>query len=105
MVSSNKWQDGVVVEPTEKNRKNVNGASTMETLVSFGIEELERNGSIGWCSDVLYCEVVGQGLQSGEEASTGNCNRNLPRVGDHQNNLKEKCDEVDGFQGVWLRHN
>lgn len=53
----------------------------------------------------FYCEVVGQGLQSGEEASTGNCNRNLPRVGDHQDNVKEKCDEVDGFQGVWLRHN
>jgi len=59
----------------------------------------------GWCSEVLYCEVVGQGLQSGEEASTGNCNRHLSRVCDHQNNVKEERDEVDGFQGVWLRHN
>ena len=56
MVSSNKWQDGEVVEPTEKTRKNINGASTMETLVSFGIEELERNGSINFNLETVLRE-------------------------------------------------
>lgn len=31
-----------------KSRKNLNGASTMETLITFGVEELQRSGSINF---------------------------------------------------------
>lgn len=33
-------------ETTGSSRKNVNGASTMETLIAFGLEELKQSGSI-----------------------------------------------------------
>ena len=33
-------------ETTGSSRKNVNGASTMETLIKFGVEELQRAGAI-----------------------------------------------------------
>lgn len=35
-----------MAEPGGQKRKNINGASTMETLIQFGIEELKRSGSI-----------------------------------------------------------
>lgn len=35
-----------MAEPGGQKRKNTNGASTMETLMHFGIEELKRSGSI-----------------------------------------------------------
>jgi AcrR family transcriptional regulator len=34
------------VTEANKTRKNSNGASTMETLIRFGVEELQRSGSI-----------------------------------------------------------
>lgn len=55
-MSLNKWQDGGVVEPTEKTRKNINGASTMETLISFGIKELELSGSINFNLETVLRE-------------------------------------------------
>ncbi len=35
-----------MAEPIGSKRKNVNGASTMETLIEYGIAELKRSGSI-----------------------------------------------------------
>lgn len=40
------WQNHKVSDLPIKMRKNVNGSSTMETLIRFGVEELERSGSI-----------------------------------------------------------
>lgn len=37
-----------MAEPGGKTRKNLNGASTMETLIKFGVEELQRSGSINF---------------------------------------------------------
>lgn len=37
-----------MAEPGGKLRKNINGSSTMETLIQFGIEELKRSGSINF---------------------------------------------------------
>jgi len=37
-----------MAESGGKTRKNLNGASTMETLIKFGVEELQRSGSINF---------------------------------------------------------
>lgn len=42
------WQNDDVGELGVKVRKNANGATTMETLIRFGVEELERSGSINF---------------------------------------------------------
>jgi AcrR family transcriptional regulator len=40
------WHNEFVAEPDVQKRKNVNGASTMDTLIKYGVEELQRSGSI-----------------------------------------------------------
>lgn len=42
------WQNLPMAQAGAKTRKNQNGASTMETLISFGVEELQRSGSINF---------------------------------------------------------
>lgn len=41
-------QTEVVSDLVSKTRKNSNGATTVETLIRFGIEELQRSGSINF---------------------------------------------------------
>jgi len=39
-----------------KTRKNSNGSTTMETLIQFGVEELQRNGSINFNLETVLRE-------------------------------------------------
>lgn len=42
------WQNEAMSEKVGQVRKNANGLSTVETLIRYGVEELQRNGSINF---------------------------------------------------------
>lgn len=50
------WHNKKVVERSGPKRKNINGASTMETLIEFGVAELQRSGSIDFNLETVLRE-------------------------------------------------